>query len=145
MREAMKGSRVPGAISISVISAAAAARSRSSRVPFQPASFRTAATSALVFSPRKSTRASSGFLGSFFAKRVAGLPSLVALCCCASAETARTPQARVASSMTVSLAFMFLVLRYVATGRRRQRAAGAAPLVPPSRKDTWSRPFRPGH
>jgi hypothetical protein len=80
VRDAMKGRRVPVGICTVAISAVAAARSRSSWLPFQPTSFRIAATSAFIFSARRSTRSSSGFF-SGFAKRVAGLPSRVALCC----------------------------------------------------------------
>ena len=84
LRAAMKGTVVPGAIWMATTSAEAAARSRSATSPAQPASCRTASTSALAFSERSSTRRSSPFF-SGFAKRVAGLPRLVALCCWATA------------------------------------------------------------
>ncbi len=107
MRDAMKGRWVPVGTWTSTIAAVAAARSRSSMLPFQPTSVRIAATSALVLSPRTSTRTSSACLIGL-AKRVAGLPSRVALCCCASAETARTPKARAEARMATVLVLICL-------------------------------------
>ena len=107
VREDMKGMRVPGAICTAEISALAAARSRSSKLPFQPASLRIAWTSAFILSLRSRTRRSSAFF-SGLAKRVAGLPSRVALCCWASAETARTPRARAEARMATDFVLMCL-------------------------------------
>ena len=121
-RDAMKGRRVPVGTWIDEMSAVAAARSRSSRLPFQPTSSRIAATSAFIVSLRRSTRRSSAFV-SGFAKRVAGLPSRVALCCCASAVAARTPRARAGARMAANLVLIMSVVLQVS------RSCGSAPLV----------------
>ena len=127
MRDAMKGRWVPVGTWTAEISAVAAARSRSSMFPFQATSFRIAATSALVLSPRTSTRTSSACLIGL-PKRVAGLPSRVALCCCASAETATTPRARAGASM----ATIFVLMCLSSSGYVSRTGAPGWPTLPTS-------------